>query len=92
MRVGIVGSGNIVVTCLNAISQIAEITCEAIVVRESSRAKGEAWFQISRQAGTSYRTALWPGGCGGLGDKISCSPTAENVAGCGAGTAVKSGC
>ena len=42
MRVGIVGSGNIVVTCLNAISQIAEITCEAIVVRESSRAKGEA--------------------------------------------------
>lgn len=28
----------------------------------------------------------------GLGDKISCSPTAENVAGCGAGTAVKSGC
>lgn len=29
---------------------------------------------------------------GGLGDKISCSPTAENVAGCGAGTAVKSGC
>lgn len=35
MRVGIVGSGNIVVTCLNAISQIAEITCEAIVVRES---------------------------------------------------------
>src|SRR5699024_4445490 len=58
----------------------------------TGRAKGEAWFQISRQAGTSYRTALWPGGCGGLGDKISCSPTAENVAGCGAGTAVKSGC
>ena len=27
-----------------------------------------------------------------LGDKISCSPTAEYVAGCGAGTAVKSGC
>ncbi len=54
--------------------------------------KGKAWFQISRQAGTSYRTALWPGGCSGLGDKISCSPTAENVAGCGAGTAVKSGC
>ena len=42
MRVGIVGSGNIVVTCLNAISQIAEITYEAIVVRESSWAKGEA--------------------------------------------------
>ena len=58
----------------------------------TGRAKGEAWVQISRQAGTSYRTALWPGGCGGLGDKISCSPTAENVAGCGAGTAVKSGC
>ena len=58
----------------------------------TGRAKGKAWFQISRQAGTSYRTALWPGGCGGLGDKISCSPTAENVAGCGAGTAVKSGC
>lgn len=58
----------------------------------TGRAKGEAWVQISRQAGTSNRTALWPGGCGGLGDKISCSPTAENVAGCGAGTAVKSGC
>ncbi len=58
----------------------------------TGRAKGKAWFQISRQAGTSYRTALWPGGCSGLGDKISCSPTAENVAGCGAGTAVKSGC
>lgn len=42
MRVGIVGSGNIVITCLNAISQIAEISCDAIVVRESSRAKGEA--------------------------------------------------
>ena len=39
----------------------------------TGRAKGKAWFQISRQAGTSYRTALWPGGCGGLGDKISCS-------------------
>ncbi len=49
-------------------------------------------FKLAEQAGTSYRTALWPGGCGGLGDKISCSPTAENVAGCGAGTAVKSGC
>ncbi len=43
----------------------------------TGRAKGKAWFQISRQAGTSYRTALWPGGCSGLGDKISCSPTAE---------------
>ncbi len=52
--------------------------------------KGEARFQISRQAGTSYRAALWPGGCSWLGDKISCSPTTENVAGCGAGTAVKS--
>lgn len=39
-----------------------------------------------------YRTALWPGGCSWLGDKISCSPTTENVAGRGAGTAVKSGC
>lgn len=58
----------------------------------TGRAKGEAWFQISRQAGTSYRAALWPGGCSWLGDKISCSPTTENVAGCGAGTAVKSGC
>ena len=47
----------------------------------TGRAKGKAWFQISRQAGTSYRTALWPGGCGGLGDKISCSPTVENIAG-----------
>ena len=28
----------------------------------TGRAKGKAWFQISRQAGTSYRTALWPGG------------------------------
>ena len=27
----------------------------------TGRAKGKAWFQISRQAGTSYRTALWPG-------------------------------
>lgn len=34
-----------------------------------------------------YGPAVWR-----LGDKISCSPTAENVAGCGAGTAVKSGC
>lgn len=39
-----------------------------------------------------HRAALWPGGCSWLGDKISCSPTTENVAGCGAGTAVKSGC
>ncbi|XNM48842.1 phage shock protein PspD [Escherichia coli] len=23
---------------------------------------------IGRRAGTSYRTALWPGGCGGLGN------------------------
>lgn len=48
--------------------------------------------QISRQAGTSTALRYGSGGCGGLGDKISCSPTAENVAGCGAGTAVKSGC
>lgn len=33
-----------------------------------------------------------PARCSWLGDKISCSPTTENVAGCGAGTAVKSGC
>ena len=31
----------------------------------TGRAKGEAWVQISRQAGTSNRTALWPGGCAG---------------------------
>ena len=71
------------------------VTSDTFTLRSrlaTGRAKGKAWFQISRQAGTSYRTALWPGGCGGLGDKISCSPTAENVAGCGAGTAVKSGC
>ena len=37
-------------------------------------------------------TALRYGPAGVVGDKISCSPTAENVAGCGAGTAVKSGC
>ncbi len=37
-------------------------------------------------------TALRYGPAGVAGDKISCSPTAENVAGCGAGTAVKSGC
>ena len=36
----------------------------------TGRAKGEAWVQISRQAGTSYRTALWPGGCGGLGEGL----------------------
>ncbi len=47
-------------------------------------------FKISRQAGTLTALRSWPGGCGGLGDKISCSPTAENVAGCGAGIAVKS--
>lgn len=31
----------------------------------TGRAKGKAWFQISRQAGTSYRTALWPAGVAG---------------------------
>lgn len=42
MKIGIVGAGNIVTTCLNAISQIAEISCEAIVVREGSLAKGQS--------------------------------------------------
>jgi len=37
-------------------------------------------------------TALRYGPAGVAGWAISCSPTAENVAGCGAGTAVKSGC
>ncbi len=30
----------------------------------TGRAKGKAWFQISRQAGTSYRTALSAGVAG----------------------------
>ncbi len=54
------------------------------------------WQQAGQKVKPGFKLAgklvLWPGGCGGLGDKISCSPTAENVAGCGAGTAVKSGC
>ena len=45
MKIGIVGSGNIVRTCLDAIAQIPSISCEAVVVRESSRAKGESLVQ-----------------------------------------------
>ncbi|PWI33473.1 gfo/Idh/MocA family oxidoreductase [Vibrio albus] len=42
MRVGIVGAGNIVKWCLDALNNIQEITCEAICVRESSAEKGQA--------------------------------------------------
>ncbi|PJC86654.1 gfo/Idh/MocA family oxidoreductase [Vibrio sp. HA2012] len=41
MRVGIVGAGNIVKWCLDALSHIEEIRCEAICVRESSVHKAQ---------------------------------------------------
>lgn len=41
MRIGIVGAGNIVNWCLDALNNIEEIQCEAICVRESSIDKGQ---------------------------------------------------
>jgi len=41
MRIGIVGSGNIVTSCLDAIHQIESIVCDAIVVREKSLENGQ---------------------------------------------------
>ena len=41
MKIGIVGSGNIVKACLEAINKIDSVSCEAIVVREESKHKGE---------------------------------------------------
>ncbi len=41
MRVGMAGAGNIVTMCLDAISQIDNVFCEAICVRESSEDKGQ---------------------------------------------------
>lgn len=43
MRIGIVGSGNIVQGCLDALAQTDENYCEAICVREKSRDKAEAY-------------------------------------------------
>ena len=41
MRVGIIGCGNIVKCCLDAMDQLPEISCEAIFVQERSRSKAE---------------------------------------------------
>ena len=41
MKVGIVGAGNIVKWCLDALENIEEIQCEAMCVRESSIDKGK---------------------------------------------------
>ncbi|MDG3088179.1 Gfo/Idh/MocA family oxidoreductase [Vibrio hannami] len=41
MKIGIVGAGNIVEWCLDALSNIEEIHCEAMCVRESSVEKGK---------------------------------------------------
>lgn len=41
MKVGILGSGKIVLTALAAMQQIPHVTCEALFVREQSRIKGE---------------------------------------------------
>lgn len=42
MRIGIVGSGKIVTMCLDALSQIEGISCDALCVREQSAEKGKA--------------------------------------------------
>jgi len=41
MRIGMVGAGNIVTMCLDAVSQIENVSCEALCVRATSADKGQ---------------------------------------------------
>ena len=41
MRIGVVGAGNIVNMCLDALAQIDDVVCEALCVREASKTKGQ---------------------------------------------------
>lgn len=45
MRIGLIGAGNIVKSCLDAIKNVPDIVCEAIFVKERSVEKAEALMQ-----------------------------------------------
>lgn len=60
MRIGVVGAGNIVNWCLDALSHIDEIECKALCVRSQSADKGQALcdkYNIS-QLYTDYKAML----------------------------------
>ena len=52
MKLGIIGSGNIVVDCLDAVKIIEAIELAVICVREKSTANAKAWYTVDKDKGT----------------------------------------